>query len=355
MQTDSVAWMMQECGLDELKEGIEGLFPQWNLSLEQILEALFRGDLQSCFALLKEGISDQLVVEVSGLKGIFINLLLIGILSALLANIADIFRNRQIADVSFYFAYLFMVILLLGCFEQAAGTMSELTQGAVLFMKLFLPTYFMVVGVAAGGVTAGGVYQMLLCLIYLVQVGISNLILPLIYAYVFLNMVNGLWSEERLVLLMEVLKKGVRLMLKAVTTAVMGVSIIQSMVTPVIDSLKGAALQKAVSVIPGLGSLAGGVSEMMIGSAVLIKNSVGTCMLLLFAAFCAIPLLKLFCMAALLKGAASLMGLLADKRMTACADRMGEGCILLFQTAVTVLILFVITVAIVSYTTNRGF
>lgn len=351
----SAAWVMQEYGLGELVEGLKELFPQRQFSLEDILGRLLRGDLQGCFELLKVDLIDRMILEVSGLKGVLVSLLLIGILSTLLSNLADIFESRQIADISFYFAYLLMVILLLGSFEQAAETMTALTEQVALFMKLFLPTYFLVMGMAAGGVTAGIVYQMLLFLVYLVQTGISAFIVPAIYGYVFLNMVNGLWMEERMALLMEALKKGVKFLLKAVMTAVMGISVVQSMITPVIDSLKGEAVQRAVSAIPGLGNLAGGAAEMFVGSAVLIKNSVGSCMLLLLIVLCFVPLFRIFCIMALLKGAAALMGLSADKRMTACTDRMGEGCALLLQAAVTVLGLFTITIAIISYTTNRGF
>lgn len=355
MDLGSTEWIMQEYGLNELKTGIQELFPKWQLSLEDILSALMQGRIQDCFLMLKKGLYDQLILQFEGFKGIFISLLLIGILSAVLVNISDIFQNRQIADVSYYFVYLLMVLLLLGCFEQAAGTMSSLTGQVTLFMKLFLPTYFMVVGMASGSVTAGTMYQVLLFLIYLIQIGISTFLLPAVYAYVFLNMVNGLWMEERLSLLMELLKKGICFALKTIITAVMGISVIQSMITPVIDSLKGAAMQKAVSSIPGLGNLAGGVTEMMIGSAVLVKNSIGTCMLLLLLVLCLLPLMKLLGIAVLLKGAAAVMGMIADKRMTACADRVGEGCLLLFRAAVTILTLFMITIAIISYTTNRGF
>ncbi|NLL80238.1 MAG: hypothetical protein GX234_10745 [Clostridiales bacterium] len=258
MGTESIEWMLQEYGLQDWQRGLEELFPQWNLSFEDILKALFTGNLQECFLLLKEGVADQFFMEISSFKSIFISLLLIGILSALLSNLAEIFKSRQIADISFYFAYLLIVILLLQIFEQSAATMSRLIEQIVLFMKLFLPTYFLVLGAASGGVTAGITYQMLLVLIYLIQAAISVFVIPAVYVYVFLNMINGLWMEERLVLMMEALKKGIQFLLKAVMTAVMGISLIQSMITPVIDSLRGAAVQKAVNVIPGLGNLAGG-------------------------------------------------------------------------------------------------
>ena len=353
MQT--VDMLMQEYGLNELQDGLANLFPDFNLSLEQIMHFIWNGDLSSCFSALKEGVLDQFAQEFISMKSVFISLLLIGILSALLSNIAHVFENKQIADVSFYFTYLMMIILLLRTFEQAAGTMSSLAQNTVTFMKLFLPTSFMAVGLSSGGVTAGVVYQILLCAIYLVQVAMSSFLLPAIYCYVFLNMVNGLWMEERFVLLMDAIKKGVKFILKAITTAIVGASVLQSMITPVIDSVKGVAVQKAVSVIPGLGDIASGVTQMMLGSAVLVKNSIGTCMLIVLVILCAVPLLKLLTIVVLMKGAAALMGLTADRRLAGCTDRMGEGSILLLQSAFTILILFMITIAIVSFTTNRGF
>ena len=56
---------------------------------------------------------------------------------------------------------------------------------------------------------------------------------------------------------------------------VTGISLFQSLITPVVDSLKNSAVEKAVSVLPGIGNAADGVLELALGSAVVIRNSVG--------------------------------------------------------------------------------
>ena len=77
-------------------------------------------------------------------------------------------------------------------------------------------------------------------------------------------------------------------------------------------------------------------------------------MLLLLLAICLIPLLKLFVIACMMKGSAALVGIISDKRITGCTDRVGDGSFLLFRTTFTAVALFIITIAIVAYTTGKG-
>ena len=49
------------------------------------------------------------------------------------------------------------------------------------------------------------------------------------------------------------------------------------------------------------------------------------------------------------------MGLVSDKRITACANRTGDAGMLLFRTTGTALLLFLVTLSIVATATNRGF
>lgn len=126
------------------------------------------------------------------------------------------------------------------------------------------------------------------------------------------------------------------------------------MITPVIDSIKMNAVQKSISIIPGLGDLAGSAAQVLLGSAVLIKNATGLLLLVLLILICAIPLLKLFGIMALLKGAAAIMGIAADKRMTQCTNRIGDGVMMLFQMTLCSITFFVILISIIAFTTNRG-
>lgn len=141
--------------------------------------------------------------------------------------------------------------------------------------------------------------------------------------------------------------------MKVAMGAITSFSLFQSMIAPVLDSLKNSAVKKAIGVIPGIGNLAEGVAEMVVGSAVLIKNSIGLLMLLFLLAICLVPLAKLVLIAGMMKGSAALVGIVSDKRVSGCTDRVGDGSFMLFKASFTAVALFMVTIAIVAYTTGR--
>lgn len=340
-------------GLEEMAGSLEDMLPDYEWDMQGMLDCILRGNIGEAVGLLWDGAKGKLAAEVSGLKHIFAAVLVLGIVSALFSNFSDMFPNHQIADISFYFLYLLLMAVLMKAFSAAAGIAAQTVENIVLFIKMFIPTYFMAVGAASGAASAAVYYQFMLFLAYGVERLLSSVLLPLIYSYVLLALMNGIWAEERLALLLECLKKGIGMGLKVALGAVTSLSLFQSMITPVLDSLQGTAVKKAISVIPGIGNLAEGVTEMVLGSAVLIKNSIGLFLLLLLLGICLAPLAKLLLIACMMKGSAALAGIVSDKRITGCTDRVGDGSLLLLRTAFTAVALFLIVIAVVAYTTGK--
>lgn len=344
-----------EYGLDRLQEGLHSLFPEYSISLGDLMGEVMQGDIIGALVHLLQSAIGGMASQFTGMKNILIWLVVLGIVSALLSHFTEIFDKHQISDISFYFMYLLLTAVLLKCFSQTAQTTVATVENIVLFIKLLVPTYVFSVGMATGTTTVSAYYQLLLLLIY----GVENIllagVLPFVYSYVMLSIVNGIWIEEKLTLLIDLLEKGIRVVLKASIGVVTGISIFQAVITPVIDSVKASALQKALSAIPGLGNAADGVVELVAGSAVVIKNCIGIVLLILLLVLCAAPLLKILLTACLLKVAAALMGIVSDKRITSCTNRTGEAGMLLFRTAGTAMVLFLITISIVATATNRGF
>lgn len=345
----------EDYGLDQLEMGMDTLFPEYNLSLTELMESVLSGDILGAMTQFLQGIISGMSDSAAGMKNIFVWLVVLGIVSALLTHFVEVFDKHQIADLSYYFIYLLMSAILLKCFVQAMQTATETIENIVLFVQLLVPTYLVSVGVATGTTTVAAYYQLLLLLIYGAQQVLVGVVIPLIYSYCLLSMVNGVWVEEKLTLMIELIEKAIGWILKSALGIVTGISIFQAIITPVIDSVKSSALQKVISALPGVGNAADGVVELVVGSAVVIKNSIGIVLLILLLVLCAAPLLQIFINAILLKGAAAFMGVVSGKRITACANRTGDACMLLFRTAGTAMFLFLITLCVVATATNRGF
>lgn len=340
---------MNQYDLQKMEDGFANLFPGYDIDMDELFLLIMQGKAGSAIKMFFEGILEGLKGEMGGIKSVIVTIIVIGIISALFSSFSDIFAGQQVSQVGFYFLYLFLMAVLTKAFvyvsEIAVGTI----ENVVIFVKLFIPTWFIAVGTAMGSATAGVYYQVMLLSAYLIESFLLSAVIPFVYSYVVLALLNGIWAEDRLTLLLDFMKKGIEMALKITMGAITGLSLVQAVIVPVLDELKISSFRKAVSYVPGIGSAAEGVTELVIGSAVLIKNSMGVLLLVLLLLACVVPLLKILMVAGLVKLGAAVTGIISDKRISGCTDRVGEGCFLLFRCVFTAAALFIIVVAIVAY------
>lgn len=232
----SLIW--QDYGLDRLEEGIARLFPQRTLDLEQLFAQVMEGDIFGAIAGLFRGSIADIAGQAGGMRNIFVWLLVLGIVSTLSAHFVEIFDKQQVADMGFYFMYLLFTTVLLKCFAQAAETAGIVMENTVLFAKLLIPAYMLSIGVSSGAVTAGASRQLMLLAVYGVESILSAFLLPLIYSFCMLSIVNGIWIEEKLDFLIEFLGKVIGWVLKGALWIVTGLGIFQRLIAPVVDSAR---------------------------------------------------------------------------------------------------------------------
>lgn len=343
------SWLAS-CDMGSINEGMDRLFPGFKLDGTELLKMVMEGRSGEAFRQLLAQIGDSLTGELGGIRQILIYILVLGVVSALFAEFSDLFAGEQIAQAGFYFLYLFLMVVLTKVFLFVSEVASGAVENIVLFIQLFIPTYTIAVGAAQGTAAAAYYYQLMLLLAYLVESFLNKVLIPLIYSYVMLALLNGLWPEEKLSLLLDFIAKGVGFALKVSLGTVTGLSFVQAVIVPVASGLRISAMRKAISAIPGIGGVAEGMTELMLGSAVLIKNSMGVLLLVLIAGACILPLLKILVVTGVVKLGAAVTGIVSDKRISACTDRVGEGCFLLLRCVFTAVALFVIVIAVISYT-----
>jgi stage III sporulation protein AE len=342
-------------GLEELQNGLDSLFPHNQLPLYNLLERMLTGDVSGVIADVFLSCSQGLLQQFTGLQNVFIWLLLLGIAASVMSHFADVLNKHQVADLSYYFMYLLSVTVLLRCFLYVSDVAGKALENIVLFMQMVVPAYLLSVGVATGITTVGAYSQLFILIVYGVQQILGKSVFGLISGYMVLTMLNGIWIEERLALLVELMKKIILFILKAALGVVTGVSLFQGVITPVLDCAKTGIWQKVISTIPGVGNVSDGIMGIVLGSAVVIKNSIGVVLLLLLIILCATPLLQIYAMAWMLRLVAAVLGIISDKRLVDCTNRMGEGCMLLLRTVATAMALFFIVVSVLAMATNRGF
>lgn len=343
----------QDYGLDKVEDNMERLFPEYDLSLGEIMEKLVRGELLEAIEYIFRGTIGVLFQQITGFRDILLLLLLLGIASSVLSHFVEIFDRHQIADLGYYFMYLLLMMILFRVFEQSAEVAGEALETIVLFIRLLVPTYLLSVGVASGVVASGAYSGVFALVVYSTETILHKWVLDVIRVYVLLCMVNGIWTEGRLKMLTNLIHKVIVTALKGALGVVTGISVFQSLISPVISNAQNNLLHKIVNSIPGIGDVSGGVMQLVLGSALIIKNSIGILLLLLLLLLCLAPLVKIFVIAWVLRLAAALMGMVSDKRLVQCTSNMGEGCMLMFRLVGTAMLLFVILISIIAVSTNH--
>ena len=341
--------------LEELEGKIQNLFPEWNFSFFQLVKEVYENDAEGMIPVLITKLKNAVMAEVSEIKSVFITIVIIILVASIFHTFKDTFQNSQIAELSFYIHYLFLIIL----FTDLFGRMLEIGEGTLKnieeFMKIFFPTFFWLVGNTLGIGTGLAYYQIAGGVIYFVERCLISFLLPALSAYMLFVLMNGIWEEERLTLLLDFFQKGIKFFMKILLGILTGASMIQSMIVPILDRVKGETIYKAVESIPGIGEVTEGALRVWLGSAVLIKNSVGIVGCILLILLSLVPLIKIGITAGLLKLTATILSFVGDKKMIGCTNQVGEGIFMILQTVCYGILFFMVLIAITIYTTNGGF
>lgn len=96
----------------------------------------------------------------------------------------------------------------------------------------------------------------------------------MVRVYMIIRVLNFLGPEDMLGKLSEFLELIIRWTLKTALACVIGANLIQGMISPAIDTVKRSTVLKGAEAIPGVGNLLGGMTEVALGTAVLVKNGI---------------------------------------------------------------------------------
>lgn len=320
---------------------------------ESLYEKILDGDILSVLSFVFEYITKDDIFVNGSLKKICISLLLLAVLAGIFTAFMDSFGKSEVSKMSYFMLHILLFSTLITVFLEMMKITKEVLNAILLVMNAAIPIYYMAVVSSGNHLTAYTYYRISILAIYVVEQLILHVMLPFVSCYMILNFGNALWLEKKLSQITDFMKKAINITLKTVVGVVSGVNFLQAMVSPAIDSLKNDTAQKVVSMLPGIGNAAEGMTELTVGSLVLIKNSVGLCIFLILVITAAIPVIKLFVVSVLLRGCGALMAVISEKDFASPVIDTSEAVLILLKIVLAVLLLFVVSAAIVLFTTNN--
>ena len=339
---------MASFDFSKVDESLRKMFPGERVSFQEVTEFLLSGDMKKAGETLGAFLREQFFYEFWTHKKLLVYLLLITIIAAVFSNFSNAFGNRQASELSFYILYLLLIALCLNGFRLAMESAQTYLTYLTEFMKALCPVYFLAVTAACGSVTSMFFFEVVLFVIFLAELVILHFLLPVINVYLMIQILGNLTGEEFLSQFAELLEKLTGWILKTMLACVIGINVVQGILAPVADSVRRSFITKTVEAIPGVGNTAGSVMDVVLGTAVLIKNGIGMAGAVIAAGICILPILKVLLLAFLYKMAAAVTQPVSDKRITSCIGNVSEGYEMLGKVMGTTGILFLITIAVVA-------
>ena len=347
-QKKSQESLLEGLELGEMQEAVNELLGEETFSVREALERILSGEeLFSMDFLLETGknfIYDHLLAD----REVLFQVVLLVLLAALFANFTNVFSGSQAGEASFYLVYMLLLALLIHSFGSLSADLSGSLEDLTAFMQALMPSYFLAVTAASGAATAMVFYEMVLGVIFLIQTLLLKAVIPGIQAYVIIQLINYLHKEDFLSKLADLLRTVLEWTLKTITAVVIGMELIQNMISPALDYLKRDTMGKTAAAIPGIGNVIDGATEVALGTAVLIRNCLGVTGIVVLVLLGLPPIIKLAATVLAYQLLAALLQPVSDKRMTCCLWAMVEGCRLLLKVLITVELLLLITIAVLA-------
>ena len=344
--------LLAEFDFNEIEENLNRMFPQEKISFSDVFSALMSGNMAETIRIFLRFLTDQISYEFDYNRRSLVYVLMTALTAAVFSNFAGAFKSRQISDISFYIMYMLLITLCLTSFRISAEGLEDRLSALVDFMRVLCPSYFLAVAFASGSVTSLFFYNVILFLIYVVELVIVRFLLPVVNIYIMVRVLGNLTGEDFLSEFADLIRKAVSWILKTLLICVVSVNVVQGLLAPAIDAVKRSALTRTAEALPWVGNAVGGVAEVVLGTAVLIKNGIGMAGAVITIAICAVPILQMLIMAFMYKLAAALVQPVSDKRITTCISGISEGYEIMVKVIFTSGLLFMITIAIVAASTS---
>ena len=343
---------LEDFDLSGINRFLDGEEAGAGLTIETVMALLADGNLAGLCRETAQSLKKTLFSEISRSGGFLGQVLVLGCMGAVFTNFSTVFSGSEISETGFFITYLLMFTFLMTAMMESMSLAGEVVESVLEFTRLLMPSYFMAVAFAGGSVSAVVMYEFTLWIMAAGQWLLCSVILPVIRIHVLLGMAGNLVKEEFLSRLTELLGQAASWGLKTVPGLVLGFHLIQNLILPYVDSLKQGAVQKAVSMIPGVGQGAEAVTRLLMGSGVLIKNTMGMAALVILMILISVPVIKLLILTVMYQCVSAIMEPVCDKRLVSCMSMAARGQKMMVQTVACAALILVITVAVVCAGTN---
>jgi stage III sporulation protein AE len=336
-------------GISEADRSLSGL--GLDVDIEYMIKCIAGGNIQEIGAYMAERLKTVLISEISENRQLMLALIIIVILGSVFTRLTISYGNSGISENGFFITYMLMTSVSLMAFNTGFDVVETSLKRLIVLLRIIVPVFMVAMNFVGHTVSATATYQIVMIGIWLLQAVFARVLLPIIRFYVIMSMINNLNREKYFTRLADFTASTVYFCLKTVVVFIAGLNLIKGLIGPQLDLIGKSSVNRIINTVTG-GGVTGILTGTFLASGMVIKNSVGIAavclMLLLFTG----PVIKIFVLKTMVRVSSIIVEPVGDRRYVEGIDMLSKGFGMLLKVMYTALVLFVLSLAVVAFTTN---
>ncbi len=320
--TDSIEDILGELDTEELQKYLDSLTEeqkQWfgEGDIGDKILSIINGDFSMDYGSFLSSMAALVFDGLDGLLSTFCVICAITILCGILSQFRSSVAEKGTGKLIFFVGYSSILVLVLtsltAVIEECYSTVGSMQKQ----MQAVFPVLLTLIATSGGSVSVAVYQPAVLFLSEIIVRIISGIVFPLAVLICVLNMAGNMSSEIKL--------KNFSALFKSIIKWVLGISLtaftvfltVQGITSATYDGLSFKAAKYAISnSVPIIGGFLGSGFDLIVAGSVLIKNSLGSCSILLLAGVIFIPFVQLIVYNLFLKLTAAVTEPVGDARIT---------------------------------------
>ncbi|HZW84265.1 MAG TPA: stage III sporulation protein AE [Candidatus Deferrimicrobium sp.] len=349
-QVESVDLSKIQGFIDQLDQDTKDYFPQLNLS--NLMSNLKAGKVDFSAQAFFSGIVKLLFKEVVASSGILAKLVVLAVLCGVLQHLQQSFEG-SVGKVAQAMSYLVLITIAIASFTLAIDTGRKAIDDMVGFMQALLPVQITLL-VALGNITSAAIFHpFVIGALSFISTLIKNFVFPLLFLGAVLAIVNNISEHMKVSKLAGLFNTASKAILGLCLTIFIGIMTIQGVTGSMSDGIALRSAKYATDTfVPVVGRWFSDAIELVVGSALLLKNAVSLVGIIVICIICLIPIIKIVAMMLIYRVAAALVQPLGNHGLSDALQSMGSSLTLVFASVASVGIMFFMAISIIMATGN---
>lgn len=286
--------------------------------------------------------------EVRSSLGVFVQLLLLAIISAVLTNLETSFENENISQIAHIAVYAVLVIVAIKSFTGVLNIGKDAIDSMVNFMQAILPLLITMLVSVGAFVSASFFQPALIMVVEFTAQGIKDFILPAILFMTAVKIISRISDKFTLNKLADFFKTICTATISILLSIFIGVISIQGITSSIADGAIARTTKYAVGTfLPVVGSILSDSIDAIMSASFLIKGAISTFGLVAIILIAIIPIVKILTVMLIYKFSAAVIEPIADKKIVDFITDLATSIAYVFAAVVSVTILMFLSITAV--------